>query len=289
MRIIQIDGGMGRVICATPAIRSFAGNHPNSKIVIVTSWPEVFWHNPHIRKCYKVDHHYLWDDVIKHGDFSHPEPYHSRLYYTQQHHLIDAFHFLINGDATLSDPQPQLFLTCDEVAWATQLLAHVKKEMRRDVIAAYQPYGAGASCTAADKSHRSLSKIATEKIANDSTVGFINCSHLPIDCANVWNQQFTVRELFAIVSVCDFVVTIDSSLAHIGAAFSKKGISLLGSTFQKNVGYPFYTTYQRAEFPRSYTPNRFHGFVDENMDAMDFDTPMLNEIIRVINEGSYDQ
>jgi ADP-heptose:LPS heptosyltransferase len=284
MNIIQIDGGIGRVICATPALRSFATNHPNSKLIVISSWPDVFWHNPYVRKCYKLDHPYLWDDVIRYGNFLHPEPYHSHLYYNQKHHLIDSFNFLINGDVPLPSRQPQLFLHNDEIAWAKQLLAHVKKETQRDIIAAYQPYGAGAVVATCDNSNRSLLKATVETIANESRkVGFINCSHIFIDCKNVWNQQFTLRELFAIVSVCDFVVGVDSSLAHIGAAFQKKGVSILGSTYAQNIGYEFYNTFQRPGFPRSYIPNRFHGFLDENAEAMNLDEAMLGEIIRVIN------
>lgn len=291
-KIFQIDGGIGRVICATPAIQDYA-RQCDTRVIVVTSWTEVFWFNTAVYKVYKIDHPYLWDDVIRHGDFFNPEPYHSSLYYNQEHHLIDAFQWLINQRATTETrTQPQLFLSPDEITCAKNIIQRVKKEMNISCIAAYQPYGAGAAMldnNVVDNSHRSLSKTAAEFIATASNVGFVNCSHIFVDCKNVWNQQFSVRELFAIVSQCDFVVAVDSSVAHIGVAFDKRGISLLGATFMQNVGYNSYRTFQRKGFPKNYFPNRFHGFVDENRDAMNFDTDTLQEIVASINTRNFEE
>jgi len=79
------------------------------------------------------------------------------------------------------------------------------------------------------------------------------------------------------------VFTIDSMLSHVGAAFHKTGVLLLGSTFSKNVGYPNYATLQRDGYPKNYFPNRFSGYVDRNKGAMDFTASEYDMIIDLIN------
>lgn len=281
-KIIQIDGGLGRVICAVPAINACARAHEQGRVIVITGWPDVFWHNPFVCRVYPFSNHYLWDDVIRHGDFFCPEPYYSRDYYTQKHHLIESFHFLLNGTA-VKEP-PAIYLTQDEIRWGAQLVEKIKCDLRVSKLCAYQPYGAGAvGCAISDSTNRSLGTNLAELIPSRSTsIGFINCSHLPINCSNVWAQKFSIRELFAVVYSCDFVAAVDSSVAHIAAAFNKPCVSMLGATFKKNVGYESHSVFQRDGFPKSYCPNRFHGFVDDNAGAMDYTSSMIDAIVETI-------
>jgi ADP-heptose:LPS heptosyltransferase len=288
-KIIKIDGGIGRVICATGAIKRAS---LDERIVVITSWPEVFENNPHVFKLYKDGSiPYLFDDVIKHGDFIYPEPYHSQLYYNQKYHLIESFDDLINGGLlSVTKADNELFLTDEEKAFGLDVMSKVKSASGKKSVIAYQPFGSGASMSVdgviSDPSFRSLSDQLNRKILTDCTDSvFVNLSHIPINHPNCWQQQFTLRQLFSVINACNSVVTIDSVVSHAGVAFDKKGVLILGATYSKNVGYDEYInyrTFQRSGYPKSYQSNRFCGHVELNKGAMDFDEYEQENIIESI-------
>ena len=49
--IVQVDGGIGRVICAVPALEELAKTR---KVTVLASHPEVLWNNPNIHKVYEI-------------------------------------------------------------------------------------------------------------------------------------------------------------------------------------------------------------------------------------------
>jgi ADP-heptose:LPS heptosyltransferase len=279
-KIIYIDGGLGRVISATGAVHRYAENHPDDLIVVVASWPEVFHNNPHIHKLYPINHPYLWDDVVQHGEFIALEPYQNHHYYQQRHNLATSFNFLLNGEESM--PAPELYLTDAEKEWGKNLRANIEKQTETKILGAYQPYGAAAKhvndpnddkiiVAINDESNRSLSLPLAMEIAQlDPEVMYANCSTYFLDCKTAANRQYSLRELFSTVHACDFFLGIDSSCLHIAAAFAKPGLALIGGTYAQNVSYPIFQHLSRPGYPKSYPPNRFAGFINLNGGAMDF-------------------
>lgn len=285
LAVVQVDGGIGRVLCSTHAIIQLA---KRQDVVVLTSCPEVFWNNPSVHKVYGLSNNdYLWDDVIRHGEFFYPEPYHNYKYYTQRHHLSQSFNFLLNGDEEFSEPK--LFLTQEERLWASEFIEARRKDGKRPV-AMLQWCGAGVqSEDGRDPSYRSLSKDAVRQLVTQTEVTYINASHLSLEGQmNVWQQQFTLRQIFALTEQCDFVVTVDSCLSHIGAAFHRRGILILGGTYSQNVGYPNYRIVSRDNYPKAYHPNRFKGFIpDVNLGAMDFSKEECQQLIEILNKQEF--
>lgn len=288
--IVQIDGGVGRVICSVPAINELAKNNLDRKIIVLTSHPYVFYNNPHVWKVYTLDHDYLWEDVIKEGQFICPEPYHNHLYYTQEHHLIQSFNYIMNNsDDMLS---PTLYLTDQELRWGDGFINERRTDSGKPV-GVLQCMGMGAQLENdifSDETYRSLHPKYIDRILSqiDQCV-FINASHISLNCSNVWQQQFSTRQLFALIAACDFVVTVDSFTSHVGACFNKKGVLLLGGTYKENVAHPHYEIIQREGYPHAYFPNRFSGFIpNQNKDAMSFSDlevdAIVSEILKVASQ-----
>lgn len=284
LAVVQVDGGIGRVLCSTHAIIQLAKKR---KVVVLTSCPEVFWHNPSVHKVYGLSNNdYLWDDVIRQGEFLYPEPYHNYKYYNQQHHLSQSFNFLLNGEEEFSEPK--IFLTQDEKAWASEFIEARRTDGKRPV-AMLQWCGAGVQNEdGQDASCRSLPKSVIQQIVR-TDVTYINASHFPLTGQmNVWQQQFTLRQLFALTEQCDFVVTVDSCLSHIGAAFHRRGLLILGGTYSQNVGYPNYRIATRDGYPKAYHPNRFNGYISGvNFGAMDFSNEDCQQFIEIINKQEF--
>jgi len=272
-KVVQIDGGIGRCLCATGALERLY-ERTQEKIVVLSAWPDVFTNAPYVSKCYNLANvQYLYDDIIKHGDYSAPEPYQSQLYYNQKHHLITSFNYLLNGEE--DKPNPTIYLTEAETAFAKETIKQAKTAAGASKVIAFQPYGSGAKFypdtgKLIDESNRSLTLETVDYILKsyEDTV-FLNLSHIPINHNKVWNQQLSTRQFFALVAEADEVVTVDSLLSHVGRAFNKKGILFLGGTYPENVGYEEYTTIIKPGYPKSYVPNRFGGFVDLNSGAME--------------------
>jgi len=289
--VVQIDGGMGRVLCSTPALEHmwerFSGKR---KIIAVTPYPDLFEGSPHVSRAYPWNSSYLWDDVIKDGEFLAPEPYHNHFYYSQKHHLIESFDWLLGGE--ISDCQmtltPRAYLRNDEIQFGFDLIERIRNDFPDSKIGVIQGMGASACLDAkgvlhdaSDRSFRMedlqfiLKEIGTEWI-------FVNASHIPLrEETNVWTQQLNTRQLMSVVKACDGVFTIDSFINHAGAVWKKPGLLVLGSTYRRNVGYPHYSTVQRRGFPTGYSPNRFNNSSHEvqNKGAMDFSQDALKEIV----------
>jgi hypothetical protein len=60
--VLHINGGLGKCIMATAVIRSYKAANPESKVVVVSGYPEVFIHNPDIYKNFPFNTPYLWQD-----------------------------------------------------------------------------------------------------------------------------------------------------------------------------------------------------------------------------------
>jgi ADP-heptose:LPS heptosyltransferase len=288
--ILKIDGGIGRVLCATGPIRELSQNTSN-EIVIITSWPEVFENNDSVTKVYRDGSiQYLFDDIIKYGRYHQPEPHHRFEYYTQQEHLITSFNELINDCD--GKPYPEIFLTNEEISFGVDVVSKAKAASGMKKAIAYQPFGSGATMSTsgviADQSFRSLNQVGNEYILDKCRKSvFINLSHIPINHNRCWNQQYSLRQFFAVAHACDFVVSIDSLLSHVGVAFGAKGVLILGSTYSVNVGYNeyyMYHTIQRSEYPMSYQSNRFGGHVEKNQKAMEFCLDEYKTIVSLIGD-----
>lgn len=277
-RVIEIDGGIGRILCST-------GCFTNSNDIIITPWPDVFEYHTGIDKQYPASNAWLYEDVIKNNHFLKVEPYHDLEYREQRRHLSQSFNYLLNG---IDEPAfPKIFLTPHEVAFGKLLVENVKTRLNTPILIAYQPVGAGM-----DKGHdptdRSLSLDTTQKLVNsiikeNQEIGFLNCALCDIDHPKVWNQELNLRQLFSVVLACDLILAVDSCISHIGAAFNKRGVILLGGTYADNVGWPNYLHIYKEGFPKGYHPNRFNGFKALNGGAMAFSDGETTKIAELVS------
>lgn len=286
MKIIEINGGIGRCIAATAALE----NHwekTGEKIIVLSPWSEIFFGAPYIHKLYNMQAvQYLFDDVIRHGEYMCPEPYQNHHFYNQRHSISESFDFLINGE--VSGKMPKLYLTDEELAYGKQVIEDAKKASGKSKVVALQAFGSSAKLMQdgklIDESNRSLTDTMAAKIADNPKAVFINLSHIPFNHPNVWQQpQMSTRQVLAIVAASDAVVSIDSMINHAGVALNKDGLLIMGSTFVKNFGYSHYRIFQREGYPKSYAPLRFPGFVDLNQGAMNFNEDEQNEILRLVD------
>lgn len=92
--IFQINGGLGKSVMATSVCKSIKAKYPDSKLIVVTGYPDVFLNNPNVDRCLKFGElRYFYKDYVENKDFIYfgKEPYSTDEYVHGNTHLIDIW------------------------------------------------------------------------------------------------------------------------------------------------------------------------------------------------------
>jgi len=116
--IFNIEGGIGKSIIATAVCEAIKKQYPQDKLIVISSYSEVFLCNPHVDKC--VHHNnraYFYSDYIENKEFilMLHNPYLETNYALRNEHLIETwcsmFNIKYNGE------MPKLYLTTREIEY----------------------------------------------------------------------------------------------------------------------------------------------------------------------------
>lgn len=285
-----IDGGLGRVITAIPALEKYVKTQGNCNI-ITHFWTPILWGNkiltPHVLDASTKNIYKLIKDtkIIK------PEPYYNSEYLNGKISLADAWNQELNQDNETM-PIPKLYLSRDE---------HRKGSLVRNnkstKIIAFQPFGSTAEITETevyDSTMRSLNADTTKKLVRylrgqgfslwlmtDKMIPFLQAS----DFVNF--NSANIREVAAAMSHCDYFVGVDSSGQHLARCMNVPGTVIMGGTNTKNVSYPDFFNILNDDADKTYMPYRMADFDIwlsgiENDGIMDFDDDKITEISKSI-------
>ena len=281
--VVQIGGGVGRCICAVPALERLAKSR---EVIVLTAHPEVFYYNPSIYKVYSLGREYLFDDVIQHCEFIFPEPYWDYNYYQQRTHLIDSFYTLLNKEDPPDNLKPYIYLSQEEMQEAERYIKQVRSQIGDRKLVAFQPFGAIFNTdTGGDNTHRSMTYDTADFILTSlfDECCFINFTSIGIKNKSMCTDEFTLRQRFALIPHCNYFIGIDSFAAHACYGMNLPGTQFIGGTNVINIGYPdYYHTVHREGYPKSYTAYRMSGSLEKNHGAMDFTKEELAPIIEEI-------
>jgi hypothetical protein len=278
--IINIDGGLGRVITAIPALLKYGKNHPEEDwYVMIPGWDFMVWgieelqqrtFNPETKGMFE---NYYWDadKVIA------PEPYKLPAFYRNEISMIEAFDELINGTTDHSDlSDMKLELTIDEVlnakGYINQAIQGVngsptgcepqKPVENHKKIIVFQPFGSTAQQSEMgiyDKSMRSINHHFATEIAKVLSKDYIvinmngrdGFSHFP-GVIN-FSQDPDLRTWAAMIQEADYFVGCDSCGQHIAKAVGTPASVFVGGTHEVNISYP--DTFHIIKNNAKYYPN----------------------------------
>jgi hypothetical protein len=105
--IWHIQGGLGKNIAGTSLVKSIKQKHPDRKLIMVTSWPEVYLNNIDVDRVYQLGQSpYFYQDYIEGKDviISKHEPYHQTDHITKKKHLIHNWCDLMDLEYTNQTP-----------------------------------------------------------------------------------------------------------------------------------------------------------------------------------------
>ncbi len=126
--VLQTSGGIGKSIMATAVCKAIKAQHPDSKIIVITGYPEVFEGN---RKVYKIylqnEMAYFWREHIEGQEdtrFFMQEPYLATDFIHGRGHLIKVW-CEMNGIA-YNGELPELFISHKEKTSFSTMFASPK-------------------------------------------------------------------------------------------------------------------------------------------------------------------
>ena len=137
--ILNIQGGLGKNILATALVKGIKKRYPNSFLIVISGYPDVFLNNPNVNKCMRHDQQVgIYNKYIKNHEtkFFIIDPYMTSDFQNGKGHLLRIW-FELCG-LTYKGEEPQFFLSKVEKQFYKTAYQHKKP------ILAIQPNG-GAS------------------------------------------------------------------------------------------------------------------------------------------------
>lgn len=231
--IFQINGGLGKSVMATAICKSIKAEYPNSKLIVVTAYPDVFLNNPNVDRCLRFGElRYFYKEYVEGREFLFlgQEPYSTDEYIHNNTHLIDIWSKLY--DLPILQINGELNLTKREIDFFQR-----KYEFKKPILA-LQTSGGGSDLMY--NWGRDLPPSFVKKI--------INKYHKEYDIVHIKGENqisydgvipFTdnIRAVSVIIGMSKKRIFIDSSCQHIAAALGLKSNVFWVTTSPKVFGY----------------------------------------------------
>lgn len=300
--VIYIDGGLGRLIAAIPALLKFERNNKDKDwIIIAPAWAPIYWSIPELQdRAYTGDEKGIFENLIKNCQkFLKPEPYHNPRYFRQEISLGQAFDEEINMTTDHSDlGSPILKFARAEKLWAQKIHNELRQKQGKKYNVVIQPFGRGVRLEnnkiiddAARSFHPDSYLLLVKKLSEKYNLIFFGDHQfqLPNDSLTAKMDPNTdIRMWAALINYCDYFIGVDSSGQHIARATNTPGTVFFGSTFPINTSYPDWFNIVEKQQKRKYSPIRITGLdcilADRyNNNIMDYTSKDFEEIIKNIN------
>jgi hypothetical protein len=296
-KAIVINGGMGRQICAIPALEKLYRTDEDF-IIVTEGGVEAFQGHPYLYQLvYPITTKNLFENHLRDREIITPEPYRVNDYYNQRCSIIEAFDKEINNTDDHSDlGVPTLYLNKEEEVYAANVINQAKLQTGKKKVVVIQPFGRGTYYDGVflyDKSTRSLTKEAylylTKQLSENYCV--ITMSEFPVE-DDKWTfkpANINIRAWMGIIELANYFIGCDSSGQHIARSFNKPGTVILGSTFAENISYLDHFQILEKDSPKTYSPIRITDYAPEadladrlNDHLMDFSLDELEEFYKKI-------
>lgn len=246
--IIVIDGGIGRVVSAIPALLKYHKNHSNEEwYVMVHGWDFVFWgfselqertFNPNDKSIFKD---YFWNatKIIK------PEPYSVPGYYRNEISLREAFDIEINGSTDNDLSEMQLKLSMTEIRNGHRVIAEAKNHQKKKKTIVIQPYGSTALMCPLEIFDDSLRSIPQKmyltlvnKLSKDYNIIYMGAKEFHDNISYKPDPDPSLRDWVGVIKAADYFIGCDSCGQHFAKAVGQNASVMTAGTHKINVTYP---------------------------------------------------
>ena len=298
-----INGGIGRVLCAIPALEYYVQNTDPDAVIVVEAWLDLFLFSPILKdNVYPVNHKGLFKDKLIDKNLITVEPYRLNEYFTQKVNLIQAFDMIINDLVEIPETK-ELTLSLgksDEIV-GYNLIDTIRNDLGKEKVIVFQPFGSGARLEGnivIDESGRSFEQKDAiriiEELSKDYCVVVMSSFKIPYEFSTrvAHPENVNILQWAGIIEAADYFLGCDSMGQHYANALGKKATVVIGATFPENISYPDnlnFNIIDNGKDLRTYSPIRITQdiFTDRANEAlMLLSEERIQEIIDAVKQGA---
>ena len=269
-----LNGGMGRIISAIPALEKYyeAKEDPDFIIVIEGICNIMNGHPTLDNKTYDMYHKNLFHTKLINMDIVSPEPYRLNEYFNQKCDIAQAFDILINNKGIRELPAPTLILSKEELLEGRKAIDEIKKKVKKEKLVIIQPFGRAITQidnSFVDKSNRSIEfsnlKQIIKKLQEKDWAVCIMCE-FGIEFKDAgFKDEVAIPEIpdlrkwAGLIKYADHFLGCDSVGQHLAKAMETPASVVMGATYPINTSYPNdknFTIIDMGQFDREYDPIR---------------------------------
>jgi hypothetical protein len=236
--IFQISGGIGKVVAATAVCKSIKVKYPDSKLIVVSGYPDVFLNNPNVDRAFAFgQQQYFYQEYIENQEFivfAH-DPYLDTTHLKFEEHLIETWCRIY--DLPFIQKQGEIFLTQREIDFYSQ------KYVSDKPIFLLQTNGGGDSNVkyswARDIPHNIVRDVIEQFRADYNMVHIRRDDQMSYEHAIGVSDNF--RSLVVLINLSSKRLLMDSFAQHVAAALNLPSVVLWVVNSPKVFGYDIHT------------------------------------------------
>jgi hypothetical protein len=226
--LLHISGGIGKCILATAVIRSYREANPESKVVVVSGYPEVFINNPDVHKNFSFATAYLWQDYYGQPGWkvSAHDPYMEEAWIKNYKvHLVDIWCNMLGVPSV--QKTPLLFFSGPELDDLQTLASSIITDLPLMVVQSTGGANPGARSWTRNPSTEELNDLLGQFKATHFIVHLCLRETPVLTNANDRLVDLNRRQAMALVYYAEAFVGIDSFGMHARAANPDSGSTFI--------------------------------------------------------------
>lgn len=263
--VFIVEGGIGKNVLATVPLKGIKAKYPDKKIVVVASWPDVFRFHPDVYRFYQMGNSpFVFDDYIKDGKgiVLKAEPYCNTDYVNppeKTKHITEIWCDMLGVPYPDSKTQPYMFFDKNELAWGEQFIRSKGKPV---MLIQWQggmnnPAGPVIGQNPRTLPPETVAQLA-QKFGNKYHVISVQNKEQPrVNGIDVTDMN--VRSSWMLIPYASVIISIDSMVQHVAAAFNKTSIVCWAGTNPELLGYPVHINLRKrvCPTPECHRPNTY--------------------------------
>lgn len=223
--LIRYHAALGDTVCLTAAIRAYKNKYPEEKLYVSSFSPELFYYNKHIEYPLEWIPGKFFTKVFELEWKPLPE--------RRKRHIVDNLALQMGlDDFSANQRKPEIFI-CQ---YEQEIFDHKFMVPDSHPLVVLSPFSRWPSRNWSDNRWRAVGRYITQKYGVDIIqVGMADESYLGI--GNNWLGLTNARMLAILLSKARLLLSVDTGIPHLAAAFNKPSIVLFGPMNPDLVGY----------------------------------------------------
>jgi ADP-heptose:LPS heptosyltransferase len=307
---VMRDGGIGKVICSTVAIRNLKKKFPDNPIIAIAGHADIYQNNPNISRYFNAGQipKYFPDDYVKEfiedkwnikGEIIDVQPYVDAEYIGGTKHISQVWCEKLG--LPFDNTKPDIVISKREI----RTMQNYLKQKTKKPIMLIQTDG-GPMVQMGQQTPKMFIRNLPIEIAQkvvDTFKDTYDIIHVrtpsqpklenTLPCfteVNGQNYIFPIREVISLLHFAEKVVCIDSFLQHATSALGKQAVVFWGGTSPLNLGYDTNINLSREKAcptPHCTRPNSYIFDINWECECcencMEFDPKVICDAVRKTN------